>query len=361
MSNEKFRLSMIANLASNGKGFDDPANFSEFAPFMLEDYGSVNVTADPLTFEKWCFQYKPFIDAINLDISENARKTFALELVKSWHAAVRWASFGMPLFDLTHSLCAKLILTDPEDVLMTEIPFPFPIFVLRLPLDFGFVVKDDNGTYIPIKNVWVHSLEFEEFGRVLSIECSPGNKTDATLDAVNRIEEKKISKWIDDDVIFRAKPSVESPRFRVEPDPKCKASISLIKRLLVNFCLYLSSTSCNLSRSGSWKRRADEKVLERGVPHSWVAGRDIKLGKEILSAAKANVASEFSGDGAKWKLKKSFVVRGHYRWQPCGPRNEDRKRIMIDPFWKGPVDSIALRRSYKSEEPKEERNESERP
>jgi hypothetical protein len=42
-----------------------------------------------------------------------------------------------------------------------------------------------------------------------------------------------------------------------------------------------------------------------------------------------------------------FLVRGHIRQQPYGPGKNLRKRIRIEPFWKGPEDGVILRRDYK--------------
>ena len=34
-----------------------------------------------------------------------------------------------------------------------------------------------------------------------------------------------------------------------------------------------------------------------------------------------------------------WLVRGHWRWQPCGPRRSERKRIWVHPYVKGPEDA----------------------
>jgi len=38
------------------------------------------------------------------------------------------------------------------------------------------------------------------------------------------------------------------------------------------------------------------------------------------------------------------VVAGHWKMQPCGPGGSERKRIFIEPYWRGPEDApIAIR------------------
>lgn len=36
---------------------------------------------------------------------------------------------------------------------------------------------------------------------------------------------------------------------------------------------------------------------------------------------------------------KRWIVRGHWRWQPCGPGRSQRRRIWVNPFVKGPEDA----------------------
>lgn len=45
-----------------------------------------------------------------------------------------------------------------------------------------------------------------------------------------------------------------------------------------------------------------------------------------------------------------FLVMGHWRNQACGVGNTERKRIWIQPFWKGPEESRVLLRTYVVEE-----------
>lgn len=42
------------------------------------------------------------------------------------------------------------------------------------------------------------------------------------------------------------------------------------------------------------------------------------------------------------QLNHTFIVRGHYRWQPCGSGREDRRVTWIDPYWKGPARTLKV-------------------
>jgi hypothetical protein len=41
--------------------------------------------------------------------------------------------------------------------------------------------------------------------------------------------------------------------------------------------------------------------------------------------------------GVQWQHR--WMVRGHPRWQACGPGRSERKLIWVNPFWKGPEDA----------------------
>lgn len=46
------------------------------------------------------------------------------------------------------------------------------------------------------------------------------------------------------------------------------------------------------------------------------------------------------------KLTVQFLVRGHWKNQAHGPGHALRKRIWLQPFWKGPEESRVLLRNY---------------
>jgi hypothetical protein len=45
------------------------------------------------------------------------------------------------------------------------------------------------------------------------------------------------------------------------------------------------------------------------------------------------------------KIKKQFMVRGH--WRRANPSWKDQNLRWIEPYWKGPVDSIVIEKEYR--------------
>lgn len=72
-------------------------------------------------------------------------------------------------------------------------------------------------------------------------------------------------------------------------------------------------------------------------------GRSVKLDGGIRRAMLASAG----GGGGGWHLAQRFIVRGHWKNQPHGEGRLLRKRIWVEPFWKGPADiEAALQRTY---------------
>ena len=66
---------------------------------------------------------------------------------------------------------------------------------------------------------------------------------------------------------------------------------------------------------------------------------EVRLPSQVIAAARAYGTP-------KWELDRRFIVRGHWRNQAVGKGGADRKRIQIQPYWKGPESGEALARAY---------------
>lgn len=74
-------------------------------------------------------------------------------------------------------------------------------------------------------------------------------------------------------------------------------------------------------------RPARKRALKRGIP-----------GKvSVIALRRHESANRQEGESTvEWSHR--WVVRGHWRWQACGPGRTERRRIWIAPFVKGPED-----------------------
>lgn len=119
---------------------------------------------------------------------------------------------------------------------------------------------------------------------------------------------------------------------------------SAINSLLTNLCLFINeggNKSKASKRIGYDKaaKKADTKVNIWNV--NMTTSTDIPLGiaREYIESGEAPPST--------FRIGKRFMVRGHWRNQPCGPANSERVRRWIKPHLKGPDDGEAFTRVYK--------------
>lgn len=57
----------------------------------------------------------------------------------------------------------------------------------------------------------------------------------------------------------------------------------------------------------------------------------------VIKLRRSNEGREHGESEVEWQHR--WIVRGHWRWQACGPNYSERRRIWISPFIKGPEDA----------------------
>jgi hypothetical protein len=80
---------------------------------------------------------------------------------------------------------------------------------------------------------------------------------------------------------------------------------------------------------GASKRRLRKRLESTNYVSLLRLGDSVELVKNVGSPS-----TKSHGTGRKLDVR--FLVRGHWRNQPCGKGRRDRKLIFIEPFWKGP-------------------------
>ncbi len=107
-------------------------------------------------------------------------------------------------------------------------------------------------------------------------------------------------------------------------------------------CLILSDPQ----ELGKSRRRSIDrgKRSGRSGPPDLLQARFV-LGNPVSVDARLAL-QEYVDGGSGSALTVQFLVRGHARMQPHGPKSSLRKKIWIEPFWKGPEDTRVLLRSH---------------
>lgn len=270
-------------------------------------------------------------------------------------AAITWRSNGFPVFRLTPSLSAALALTEPSG-LMKEVQLPFSAFLLQTPeLDFSV---ETGGMKVAIRNVLVTTIttmaqDSPHVARVTSafdLACNGDIGKANTL--VDQLEADQAagtiptrSQWIML-AISDGHLGVELKK-TYDPEQSCSEwflggdlAAEAVRRLLINFCFYLQ-TKKELPPPVQKKkgRRAGYKIYK--------VGNEVHLPSHAIEAAYARARAGEHPD--EWKMRKRFVVRGHWRNQACGLKMKERRKLWIKPYWKGPETAQEMERLYKAE------------
>lgn len=256
------------------------------------------------------------------------------------HALSQWAYGGMPVIELAAPLAAAFCLTEYDAVEPGDCRWPFPTFLVAIrgesPLEV--VVDDASGRKLASKLIWLHSWEDADArpAEMVLIEADePYQMPDHT--AVHELTK-----------VLAARDPVAW--FRGVPDPDVltsvdAASLRNAKRILMGLSLWLRERALGQPRGHARPRTKAERRLSSagGLPQVWEVGREVPLVQSLIDAARARGER---GERAAWRLKKRFIVRGHWKRQPHGPGRSERRLQFIAPYWKGPADGVGIAHLY---------------
>jgi hypothetical protein len=265
-------------------------------------------------------------------LTELSRPALQEELLQI-HTLMRWIEFGMSTFDLTHSLMASLLLTDPSDVDASAVKLPFGTFAIRLPDNF-WTMHGHQGESMSAAHILVHTyLAASRRGAgphpMFSLRIVGRSGTTSTWETRIPIPESgKIGDWIADDV-----PEVsDDTGVVVPPDENDKYLAISARRLIVNVCLYIAARGRGEPLGGSSRKNSRPAKISRSSPDIWVLGREIKLDPELVKSAKAWTDRASSSE---WRLRGRRITTGHWRNVAHGERHALRTLKYIEPYWRG--------------------------
>jgi hypothetical protein len=125
-----------------------------------------------------------------------------------------------------------------------------------------------------------------------------------------------------------------------------KPWMQLARNFVKGACLSLA-IDVETHRNKLWggpkgSKRAPGVVPDAGVDYVLSGTVEIDLRDEVRRICEGRKVT-----GGHGGLTVQFLVRGHWRNQAVGVRHSDRKRIWIEPFWKGPEEARVLLRTHR--------------
>jgi len=294
------------------------------------------------------------------------------------HMPARWTMFGFPTFRVTKDLVTSLLLTECRGIRGRDLKFPFPTFFVELPQDPVILKTTDvAGTEVPVRWISVHNMHVPEsdknakaLAEIFDAETTAFHAGHSNAKqfqtAIVETERKSSLRGYTDLCLMSPTVDVDVSRAHLVPEddesieewlegtrntraeefklqPTDNNALMAAHRLIANLSLYLASNKTE------WTVNKSRNRLKHGkggisAPLVWDVGKAVKVPDHLVAAAQ-NFAVRGTNK-AQWRVSSRFVVRGHWRDQVCGPGRSDRKRIWIQPHWKGPEAAAAITRLY---------------
>jgi hypothetical protein len=298
------------------------------------------------------------------------------------HFLERWHRLSYPQFKLTESLATQLLLTDCSRLPTTDpdgsptLHLPFNQFAILLPNEIDWLQLNDvefskedreHGPQTNPEAVQLPDGRYTSPCRLLTFHRSRtfSQATLAEKYSQDRftIEDLHNPKY-EADLAWQVEIRVFSPSgtalhhrskdfsyyATIEDWINLELSIPLEQheidtlhaaaRLIANFALYLDSSSPVVKKAVQIHRRLPDGT--RINPKSFLVGKTTPISPMLLSAAKATALGKRSNVSVELR----YVVRGHWKNQPFGKGRSQRKRLWIQPYWKGPETLKTKPREY---------------
>ncbi|MCJ2163032.1 MULTISPECIES: hypothetical protein [unclassified Pseudodesulfovibrio] len=151
---------------------------------------------------------------------------------------------------------------------------------------------------------------------------------------------------------------IESKEINSEHDDVFYTDGLAFYRIVLNAVLYLSSDEVELIPQDSPRKEMEarleglsskskrRKLLQRAERHSSLDYNEVGASVGTIVIKKDNAEDGSGPDIPKGKPLVRFMVRGHWRNQPCGPARQDRKLTWIRPYYKGSDLAATINKPY---------------
>jgi hypothetical protein len=239
-------------------------------------------------------------------------------------SAARWADYAFPVVSLPgHTLAAALMCTEVRRV---EIRAPWKAFVIELPVPLLSTRPSDDGPRFDLTHVLVHcckrdiasigyvdSWSFHAAGPQLALHSYNQMLDDLLNDKFAQSnDERNEAMW--------EGMTLDGPDDR---------TIRAIWRLIFGVCLFLDNRTDGEKAKYASPMKGPPATIGKPKYRDFMVGRDVVVSDDVRAGLKDFIAGKTIKFGCQW------VVRGHWRSQPCGPGKLSRRATWIQPYWKG--------------------------
>lgn len=244
---------------------------------------------------------------------------------------VLWDRSGRNVFDLSADFVAAMLLTDPSAVSIDCLRTPFPAMLITIPSGFAVGAEGLHYTKIHVserhRSSGVPVIIVQAFDGVHSLDHS--------------FEASELT-WPLIEQSLDAGGETQIGYAKVADDADDEAQRTAL-RIVFGLLAYMGAVDGAASRreADSGKRKRPSGAPDPQAPVHWDVGRSVRLDPQLVRAARSG-SREIA-----LRIRRRFIVRGHYRNQACGAGRTDRRRQWIAPHWKGPEAGAQIVHTYK--------------
>lgn len=257
---------------------------------------------------------------------------------------------GEKVYELSPALSQRLAHTDVRGVDCANVRLPFPSIAFKVPPESGSDIHEVIIMETPAVAALTESMQ-RAFSRFLDQNNTlrrlnvPENTVPRCFTFFgarsNTPDDIVVSTfWLPDGM------SIDEANSLQMSDPAHHTDVARFTTFCMNAVLYLTWPDANeefaervnsdwaemkrkvATLNGYKKERAKERLK------TMYANRRIYVGAKVPFLS---TQESVSGSGAPLLVR--TLVSGHWKMQPCGPKQSERKLIRIEPFWRGPLDA----------------------
>lgn len=279
--------------------------------------------------------------SLNLDSEETKSIIRDSWVLKNFEDSGRRVFYIAP--DLTRALQHTDFRAFGRDV---RLPFDTVYYVLS---GSGIILEHSDGTRHPLEGMYVRIGDEAIYGTVDSLIAGTPTSRSITILAIGSSGEAgkadNVARfcvgWSDDEEHTSEGLALSKPQ-GIPP-----ATLLQLARLAVNVSLYLSSPDAETRAVAAPRSKVNGEASKTKSPKKRAKRerRASRLGSLSFILVGESLRFTTDGSGIGKKLGFRFMVRGHWRHQPWGPRRTFKRWRWIQPHWKGP-DAVTVLKPY---------------
>lgn len=263
------------------------------------------------------------------------------------HFAGMWAQLGFNVFELPFDLAGSFLMTEPAKV-EGELHLPFKAFVIHLPPGIIPMFVDDE-------QLWVEQITVHRFVSIYkkTDEKSPFLRVMCHAKGTQLWRDRKPDDLEQSDNAF-------TQVFENDPAPVPQDDLTLDHafRIVKNLVTWLDFTGGLKNQERKKVSKKARKKAEKGdrtatAVKTWILGSDVRLVKDLRDRVRDFALGNTRAAPEGWKVRVKHIVRGHWKMQAHGEGRAERKRLWVEPYWRGP-EGAQMAHVYKGIEKKQE-------